>query len=112
MKNKRADGEALKALLGLNIKRFRASSEFTIEELAHQAGISVTFLGAIERGEKWPSPATLTGIAHGLKVCAHDLLRPEEKKSQDITRITTKLIKEIMISVNQATKMINTTSTE
>jgi len=105
-------GEVLNSLLGLNIKRFRVNSGLSQEELSEKAGISVPFLGAIERGEKWPSPTTLAGIAHGLEVNPYDLLKPEETASQDIKKITSKLIKDITVLVNQSVKMMNTVVNE
>ena len=75
--------------------------------MAEKAGISVPFLGAIERGEKWPSPSTLAGIANGLNVNPYDLLKPEETTSQDIKKITSNLIKDITTLVNQSVKMMN-----
>jgi len=105
-------GEVLNSLLGMNIKRFRVNSGLSQEELAEKAGISVPFLGAIERGEKWPSPSNLAGIAQGLKVHPYDLLKPEESASQDIKKITSKLIKDITGLVNQSVKMMNTVVNE
>jgi len=101
-------GEVLKSLLGLNVKRFRVNSGFSQEELSERAGISIPFLGAIERGEKWPSPSSLAGIAQGLGINPYDLLKPEELASQDIKKITSKLIKDITVLVNQSVKMMNT----
>jgi len=101
-------GEVLKNLLGLNIRRFRVISGYTMEKLADKSCISVTFLAAIERGEKWPSPSTLAAIAQGLEVNAYDLFKPEEPTSQDIKKITTKLISDITKIVNQSVKMMNT----
>jgi len=105
-------GEVLKSLLGLNVRRFRVNSGLSQEELSEKAGISVAFLGAIERGEKWPSPSTLDGIAHGLGINPYDLLKPEKTASQDIKKITTKLIKDITALVNQSVKMMNTVVSE
>ena len=107
MKNKFNNGDALKSLLGQNIKRFRVNAGYSIEKMAEKADISVPFLGAIERGEKWPSPNTLAGIAQGLEVNSYDLLKPEGTASQDITKITKKLIKDMSALVNQSLKMIN-----
>ena len=105
-------GEVLNSLLGMNIKRFRVNSGLSQEELAEKAYISVPFLGAIERGEKWLSPSNLAGIAQGLSVHPYDLLKPEESASQDIKKITTKLIKDITGLVNQSVKMMNTVVNE
>jgi transcriptional regulator with XRE-family HTH domain len=105
---KNEKGEVLKTLLGTNIKRFRLNSGYSQEKLSEKAQISVPFLGAIERGEKWPSPSTLSGIAQGLGVNPYDLLKPEGNTSKNIKKITSKLIKDIMILVNQSVKMMNT----
>jgi transcriptional regulator with XRE-family HTH domain len=108
MKKKNGKGEVLKRLLGQNIKRFRGNSGYSQEELAEKADISIPFLGAIERGDKWPSPNTLTEIARALDVYPYDLLKPEKAASQDIKKITTKLIKDITKLVDSSTKMMNT----
>jgi transcriptional regulator with XRE-family HTH domain len=100
-------GEALKGLLSQNIRRFRELAGYSQEELAEKAGISLPFLGALERGEKWPSPSTLAGIAQGLEIAPHDLIKPENPASQDILKITSKLVKEINAAVNQSVKAIN-----
>jgi len=112
LKKSNEKGEVLKSLVGLNIRRFRVNSGLSQEELAEKAGISIAFLGALERGEKWPSPATLDGIAQGLKINPYDLLKPEKAASQDIKKITTKLIKDITALVNQSVKMMNTVVSE
>ena len=107
-----SEGEAIKNLLGANIKRFRVNSGLSQEELSEKADISFTFLGAIERGEKWPSPYTLAGIANGLGVNPYDLLKPEDPASQDIKKITTQLVKDITVLVNQSVNMMNTSVKE
>jgi transcriptional regulator with XRE-family HTH domain len=60
MKENSEKGEFLRTLASLNIKRFRVNSGLTQEELAEKAGISVPYLGALERGENGqalaPSP--------------------------------------------------------
>jgi transcriptional regulator with XRE-family HTH domain len=112
LKGNNRNGEVLKSLLGINVKRFRVNSGLSQEELSEKAGISVPFLGAIERGEKWPSPYTLSGIAQGLGVNPYDMLKPEETASRDIKKITSKLIKDITKLVNQSVKMMNTVVNE
>jgi transcriptional regulator with XRE-family HTH domain len=107
MRKKTGRGEGLKRLLGQNIKCFRGNSGYSQEELAERAGISIPFLGAIERGDKWPSPSTLAEIARGLGVYPYDLLKPEKVASQDIRKITTKLTKDITKLVDNSVKMIN-----
>jgi len=106
-KNERK-GEVLKVLVSSNIKRFRENSNFSQQELAERAGISIPYLGAIERGEKWPSPVTFAGIADGLGLEPYDLMKPENASSQEVKRITEKLIKDITTLVNQSAKKMNT----
>jgi len=101
------NGEALKVLLSQNIKRLREAAGYSQEALAEKAGISLPFLGAIERGEKWPRPSTLAGIARGLDVNAYILIKPENIASQEITDITAKLIQEINSAVNHSVKAIS-----
>ena len=108
MKENSKKGEVLRSLVGLNIKRFRINSGLSQEEMAEKAGISVPYLGAIERGEKWPSPATFAGIAQGLGVEPCDLMKPESASSQELKKITQKLINDITVLVNQSAKKMNT----
>jgi len=64
-------------------------------------------LGSIERGEKWPSSETLAGIAIGLKVNPYDLLKPENTVSNDVHKLTEKMLQDIQSSVNQTVRAIN-----
>ena len=105
-------GDNLKTLVSQNIKRFRENSGFSQQELAERAGISIPYLGAIERAEKWPSPATFTGIAKGLGVEPCDLMTPENVSTQEVKKITEKLIKDITTLVNQSLKHMNTVTLE
>jgi len=109
MKEHSRKGEALRSLVSLNLKRFRENAGLSQEELAERADISVPYLGALERGEKWPSPDTFTGLAQGLGVEPHDIMRPEGAASREVKRITDKLITDITALVNSSLKKINTT---
>jgi transcriptional regulator with XRE-family HTH domain len=104
------NGKALKVILSQNIRRLRESAGYSQEILAEKAGISLPFLGAIERGEKWPRSSTLAGIAHGLDVNAYILLRPENNASLEIKEITTKLVQDINTAVNHSVKAIGSIS--
>ena len=108
MRKNGGKGEPLKTLVSRNIRHFRENSGFSQQELAEKAGISVPYLGAIERGEKWPSPATFAGIAQGLGIEPYDLMKPENASSPEVKKITTKLVKDITALVNQSVKMMNT----
>jgi transcriptional regulator with XRE-family HTH domain len=93
--------------LSLNIKQFRVNLGLSQEKLAEKAGISIPFLGAIERGDKWPSPESLAGIAHGLGVEPYDLLKPEDAVARDVKKILIKLTQDIEKSVNDSVNMLN-----
>jgi transcriptional regulator with XRE-family HTH domain len=108
MKENSGKGESLRRLLSFNIKRFRVNSGFSQEELAEKAGISVPYLGALERGDKWPSPDTFIGIARGLGVEPYVLMRPEDAASQDVKKIIAKLTKDITRLVNNSLNKMNT----
>jgi len=105
-KNKR--GEALKSLLSRNIKLYRLHSNFSQAELAEKAGISIPYLGAVERGDKWPSPATLAALARSLGYEPYVLLLPESRSSQEIKKFMIKLDKDISALVNRSVKTLNT----
>lgn len=112
MKKNSRKGERLRSLVSLNIKRFRVDSGLSQEELAEKAEISIPYLGALERGEKWPSPDTFAGIAQGLGVEPFDLMKPEDASSQEVKKIITKLIADITVLVNRSLKKINTVARE
>jgi len=68
-------GQEIKATLGNNIKLFRAHRQYSQADLAEKADISITFLSNIERGLKYPKPATLSQIADALNVEAYELFK-------------------------------------
>lgn len=57
-----------KALVGRNVRQLRLSAGLTQEQLAHEVGIDLTYLGGIERGVRNPSLLVLTRIAATLHV--------------------------------------------
>lgn len=52
--------------MGQRIRRERKRCKWTQEELADKAGISLSFLGHIERGSRIPSVETLAQICRAL----------------------------------------------
>ena len=58
----------LKENLATNLRRMRNDAGHTQEELAHRAGISFRYLGAIERGKVSASVTLLGKIAAALNV--------------------------------------------
>jgi transcriptional regulator with XRE-family HTH domain len=54
--------------------------DLTQEQLAEKLGVSVNFIGQVERGENAPSFDTLQKIAEVLEVDVSELFLPSEKK--------------------------------
>jgi transcriptional regulator with XRE-family HTH domain len=100
-------GTALRALLSRNIKEYRAFRGFSQADLADRADISITFLSAIERGEKWPHPDTFAQIASALAIEPFDLLKPEKPLSKDLKKILNDLTASISNSANKSVELIN-----
>ena len=56
--------------IGENIRKYRKTKKMTQETLAERAGLSVNYIGSIERGEKLPSLETFIVILNQLGVTA------------------------------------------
>ncbi len=61
--------------LGERIRQQRVLAKMTQEKLAEKAGISLSFLGHIERGNRKASLETIVGICNALKVSPGLLLQ-------------------------------------
>lgn len=62
------------AKLGKHIRQERRAHRLTQAELAEEIGLSMSFLGHIERGSRVPSLETLVAIANRLRVSVDYLL--------------------------------------
>ena len=88
--------QKLRDILGKNIKFFRSRKQFSQADLAEKAGISITFLSNIERGNNFPLAGTLCSLANALGVKVFELFKgdlvPSDSKavisqvSEDITQ--------------------------
>jgi transcriptional regulator with XRE-family HTH domain len=70
--------------IGNNIRKLRIEKTLTQETFSEAIGISVSYLGQIERGQRTPSISTLESIANTLEVPLSALLcnlTEEEKVS-------------------------------
>ncbi|MDA9397972.1 helix-turn-helix domain-containing protein [Bradyrhizobium sp. CCBAU 45389] len=65
----------LKEVMAINLRRIRHKKEMTQEELADGAGLSVRYIGAIERADVSASVTVLGRIAEALGVEATDLIK-------------------------------------
>lgn len=59
--------------LGEQVKLFRKRMGFTQEQLAAKAGITPSFLGQIERGQRSPTVETVYKISKALEVSMEEL---------------------------------------
>ncbi len=62
------------ASIGKKIRFYRESKKWTQEVFAEKIGLSLTYVGMIERGEKIPKLETFIRIANTLNVSADVLL--------------------------------------
>lgn len=62
------------ASIGKRIRKFREHKGWRQEDFAEKIGLSVTYTGMIERGEKIPKLETFITIANVLEVSADQLL--------------------------------------
>ena len=72
----------LKDVLSTNLRLMRNETGRTQEEMAHLLGISLRYLGSIERGRVSPSVTLLGKFADALTVSPCALLTPSEAKSK------------------------------
>lgn len=64
----------LQQTMGAVIRRVRQEHSLTLKALAAQAGLSVVYLGEIERGKKYPSAPVLERLAAALGLELSDVL--------------------------------------
>lgn len=65
----------LKEIMARNLRRIRHDKKLTQEELADQAGLSMRYVGAIERGDVSASVTVLGQIADALEIEPGELLK-------------------------------------
>ncbi len=71
---------ALRNRVGKRLRQIRRAKDLTQEQLAAAVGVSVKFIGNIERGTSAPSFETIEKIAEVLEVDASEFFPPPEKK--------------------------------
>ena len=65
----------LKEIMARNLRRIRHDENLTQEELAGRAGLSMRYIGAIERGDVSASVTVLGQIAEALGIEPGELLK-------------------------------------
>ena len=76
------------ASIGKRIRKFREYKGWRQEDFAEKIGLSVTYTGMIERGEKVPKLETFIQIANVLEVSADQLLADVLTTGYDIKSST------------------------
>lgn len=59
---------------GRNVRRVRVSKGLTLEALAHEVGLSYSYIGEVERGRRNPTLRVVERIAGALDVKPLELL--------------------------------------
>ena len=72
--------------LGMRIRKQRKLMQMTQDQLSEKAGISLSFLGHIERGSRKSSLETLVSLANALEVSADYLLQDSLKIVDSVAR--------------------------
>ena len=75
--------ESVKTILSGNIRRLRLTKDLSQQELAEITNISVPFLSALERGEKFPSAESLGKLSEALEVPLSELFRNDNSSVSD-----------------------------
>lgn len=73
----------LKEAMATNLRRVRRAKGLTQEDLADRAGLSVRYLGSIERAAVSASVTVLEQIASALRVDACELIRLPRRRQAD-----------------------------
>ena len=66
--------------MAINVRRARHARKLTQEELADRAGLSVRYLGSVERAAVSASVTVLGRLAQALRVDACDLIRVSPRR--------------------------------
>jgi DNA-binding XRE family transcriptional regulator len=70
----------LKEAMATNVRRARHARKLTQEELADRAGLSVRYLGSIERGTVSASVTVLGRLAQALRIDASELITVSHRR--------------------------------
>jgi transcriptional regulator with XRE-family HTH domain len=95
--------QAIRDILGRNIKYFRFHRQLSQAALAEKADISVTFLSNIERGKMFPKVETLSRLTESLNVEVFELFKTDLIPKNDKETIN-RLSEDITSKLNLALK--------
>ena len=66
--------EDWRSIIGQNVRKHRKARALTQEQLAHDVGLDLTYIGGIERGRRNPTLLVIVRIAVVLNVEVEQLL--------------------------------------
>lgn len=69
----------LRVRFGNKLKHLRKKADLTQQQLAEKTGLSIDFIGMIERGERAPSFDTLEKFSEALNIKIADLFTEEKE---------------------------------
>jgi len=93
----------LRAIFGKNLRAYRNRRNWSLADLAEYANISLNFLGDIERGNKWPSPETLTKLADALEIKVFELFLEEDAKPDANTEVLmSRFVKDVSLTISKS----------
>jgi len=98
-------GQEIRDNLGKVVRFYRKQRRLSQAELAEKAGISITFLSKIERGIKFPTSDTLSGLANGLDVEVYQLFRNDETPVEKM-KLFERFKKDITNTINETLENI------
>ena len=98
-------GQEVRDNLGKAVRFYRKQRRLSQAELAEKADISITFLSKIERGIKFPTSETLSGLANGLGVEVYQLFRNDETPLEQWT-LFERFKKDITKNINETLENI------
>ena len=75
----------LRQVLGANIRSLRGQLGLSQDDLAAGSGLSMNYIGYIERGKKWPSHEALSELAKALNTTPDRLLAEETEEDSQTT---------------------------
>ena len=72
---------SLTTIVAQNLRAMRAQRKLSQQSVASKAGLSVSYVSMLERGERTPPLETLESVAKALSISPLDLLRPRAVKA-------------------------------
>lgn len=96
--------QELRAILSVNLKRYRNYRKMSQAEFAEKLDISIPFLSDVENGRKWISPSTLVKFAEALGIEPYELFKPVEALSPTMTLTLGKWSDEVIEAVTKTVR--------